>query len=84
MVKQSHIGFNMYYISIPMAYSNVYEILCSYALNGSIAHWGGATEMHLIDSLLDMCEVEQNLAHNNFISMIIVVHVEIDLIELPT
>jgi len=48
----------------PLAYSSASERLSSYTLNGSIAHWGGATEMHLMDSPLDMCEVEQSLDLN--------------------
>ena len=64
MVKRSHIGLNMSYISIPMSYSSASKRLTSYTLNGSIAHWGGATEMHLMDSPLDMCEVEQSLDLN--------------------
>ena len=58
MVKQSHIGLNMHYISIPMACNSASERLSSNALNGSIARWGGATERHLMDSPIDMCEVE--------------------------
>ena len=67
-----------------MACNSASERLSSNALNGSIARWGGATERHLMDSSIDMCEVEQNLAFNNSISMLMVVHVEMDLMELPT
>ena len=84
MVKQSHITLNTNYILIPMMCDSAYKRLSSYALNGSIAHLDGATEMHLMDSSIDMCEVDQSLALNNSISMIMVVHVEMDLIELPT
>ena len=62
-----------------MAYSGASERLKSYALNGSIARWGGTTETHLMDSLIGMREVEQNLNLNNSISMIMVVHVDMDL-----
>jgi len=51
---------------ISMVCSSAFERLNSYALSGPIAHWGGATEMHLMDSLIDMCEVEQTLALNTF------------------
>jgi len=37
-----------------------------------------------MDSPLDMREVEQSLALNNSISMMMVVHIEMDLMELPT
>ena len=83
MVKRSHIGLNMHYISIPMAYSSAFERLRSYVLNGSIARSGGAIKMHLMDSSLDMGEVEQNSTLKIFISMTMVVHVEMDLMELP-
>jgi len=39
--------------------------------------------MHLMDSPLDMCEVDQNPALYDFISMIIVVHVKMNLVKLP-
>ena len=83
MVKQSHIGLNVHYISIPMVYSSASERLSSYALNKTIAHWLGPTEMQLMDSPIDICEVKPNLALDNFISMIMVVYVEMDLKELP-
>jgi len=35
-----------------------------------------------MDLPIDMCEVEQSLTLNNSISIIMVVHVEMDLIEL--
>ena len=84
MVKRSHIGLNMHYISIPIACSSASERLSSYALHGTIAHWGGATETHSKDSPIDLCEVEQSLTLNNSISMMMVVNVEMDLMELPT
>ena len=68
MVKRSHIGLNTHYISIPVAYSNAPQRLSSYTLNGSIARSGGAIETHLMDSAIDMCEVEQSLSLNNSIS----------------
>ena len=40
--------------------------------------------MHLMDSPLDTSEVEQYCAPNDSIAMIMVVHVEMDLMELPT
>jgi len=54
-----------------------------YALNGSIACWSGAIEMHLNDSPLDTNEVGQHCAFNNSVAMILVVHVKMDLMELP-
>jgi len=39
--------------------------------------------MHLMDSSIDMCEVAQNLALKNFMSMIMEVYVKMDLMELP-
>ena len=39
--------------------------------------------MHLMDSSIDMCEVEQNFTLNNFISVIMEVYVQMDLMELP-
>jgi len=57
VVKGSCIGLEMHYISIPMAYSIISERLSSYALNRSIARWRGATETHLMDSPIDICEV---------------------------
>jgi len=66
-----------------MTYDSAFERLSSYAPNGCMACWGGAIETHLMDSPLDMCEVEQNLALNNSISMIMVVYFEMDLMKLP-
>ena len=83
MVKRSHIGLNMHYIVITIVYSSASERLSSYALNRSIAQWDGANKTHLMDSPIDMCEVEQNLALNSSLSMIMVVHVKMDLMELP-
>jgi len=40
--------------------------------------------MHLIDSPIDVCEAEQNLALNDSISMSMVVYVEMDLMKLST
>jgi len=65
MVKRSHVDLNMHYISIRMAHSSAFERLSSYALNRSIALWGGATETHLMDSLIDMCKAKQSLTLNN-------------------
>ena len=62
-----------------MICGSAYERLSFYDVNGSIAHWGGAIEMHLMDSPLDTSEVEQHYALHNFIAMIMVVHVEMDL-----
>ena len=83
MVKQSHISLKMHDISIHMVYSSDSKRLRSYTLSGSIPCWGDANEMHLIDSPLHMCEAKQNPALNNFVSMIMVFHVEMDLMELP-
>ena len=84
MVKQSHIGLNMHYISIHMVYNSASERLSTYALNGSIGHQAAATKTHLMDSPNDMHEVKQNIALNNSISMIVVVHVVMDLMKFPT
>jgi len=40
--------------------------------------------MQLMDSSLDTSEVELHYAFNNFIAMIMVVHVDKDLMELPS
>jgi len=61
-----------------------YKRFSSYTFNGSIARWGGVTEIYLMDSPIDSCEVEQSLALNDFISVIMAVYVEMDLMELPT
>jgi len=50
-----------------MAYSSASERLSSYAFNGSVACRGGVTKTHLMDSLIDMCKVEQSLALNDSI-----------------
>jgi len=39
--------------------------LSSYILNRSIGHWDYAIEMHLMDLLLNTCEVQQYYALNN-------------------
>jgi len=61
-----------------------YERLSSYTLNGSIACWGDAIEMHLMNSPLNTCEVEDHCALNDSITMVMVVHVEMDFMKLPT
>ena len=63
---------------------SAYERLSFYALNGSIARWGGVIEMHLMDSQVGISEVEWYYTLNNSITMITVAHVEMDLMELPT
>ena len=40
--------------------------------------------MHLMDSPLDTSEVKQYFTLNDSIAMVMVVHVEMDLMELPT
>ena len=67
-----------------MTCGNAYERLSFYALNGSIAHWRGAIEIHLMDSLLDTSEVEQHYALNSSTTMIMVIHIKMDLMELLT
>jgi len=67
-----------------MTCGSAYERLSSYAINGSIACWGSAVEMHLMDSLLNTCDVELYCALNDSIAMVMVVHVEMELMELPT
>jgi len=84
MVKRSHISLNMHYIPIPTMYNCVSKRLRSYAFNVCITYWGNVIETHLMDSPLAMCEAEQNPALKNFITMIMLVHVEIDLMELST
>jgi len=83
MVKRRHIILNMQYILTTMTCGSAYERWTFYALNEFIAHWVGAIEMHLMDSLLDTSEVEQYSALNDSIAMVMVIHVETDLIELP-
>jgi len=73
VVQQSHIGLKIHYTSISMANSSAFKRCTSYATKGSMARWAGATKTHLIDSSLDVYDVKQNLALNNFISMIVVV-----------
>jgi len=55
-----------------------------YALNGSRVHWAGAVEMHFMDPRLGTSKVELHYAFNNSIAMIMPVHVEADLMGLPT
>ena len=63
---------------------SAYKRLSSYALNGSIARLGGDIETHLMDLPLDICEVEQHYTLNDSIVMFMLVHVEMNLMELPT
>ena len=84
MVKQSHIILNTHYILTSVTCGSAYERLSLYALNESIARWGGGIEMHYMDSPLDTSEVEQYSAFNDSIAMVMVVHVEMDLMELLT
>jgi len=65
-----------------MTYDSASNRLSSYTLNGSIAHWGGVIETHLMDSPLDKCKVEYDTL-NNSITVIMMAHIEMDLIELP-
>ena len=67
-----------------MMFGSAYERSSAYALNEFIGHWNGAIEMHLMNSLTDIREAEQHNAFNNFIVMTMMVHIEIDLMELPT
>jgi len=84
MVKRSHIILNTHYILTPMTWSSAYERLSFYTLNESIACWGSAIERHLMDSPLDTTEVEQYYTLNDSIAVVMVAHVEMDLIKLST
>jgi len=67
-----------------MMWGSVYKRLSSYDFNGFIAYSGSAIEMHLMNSLLITREVEQHCTLNDSVAMIMVVHVEMDLMKLPT
>ena len=60
----------MHYILIPVMCAHAYERLSFYVVNGSITYWGGAIDIHLMDSPLDTSEIEQHYALNNSMAMI--------------
>ena len=72
---------NTHYILDPMTCGSAYERLSFYTLNESIAHWGGAIQMHLMDSPLGTSEVEQYFALNDSIAIVMMVDVEMDLMN---